>query len=307
MKGGSGERLRSAAFGPQTHTRVAGDEPTESFISRAVTPAPLGGFVNPDDEVVQRAAQYALDRLEQCLGVGVTGHHGHQILRHRKAPTGLCLPKAVVRDQLRNLGALQFQAGLLAAARRCARTLMPAHRVTCWDEHATACESAVAELGVLAPPLGECLVVTAHQLEERAGHAQIAPRDDTEEVISVGRQIVGARHVELDPFRPVDGATLEQLRQRSFPVPDAACVDSGNVDVRSKTESQDVAGGMVPTRMFSQPTRFGHHVAVQEHDDVVRGGPDTGIACACKAEAQVFLMHDADFERGWRRRPQRLT
>ena len=307
VKGSSCERLRGSAFRPQPHARVAAHQPTEPLVLRVVARWPLRRLVDPDDEVVERAGQDALDGFEQSVGFGAAGRHGHQILRHREAPTGLCLPEAVVRDELRDLGALLFQAGLLAGARRSARSLVPAHRVTSRHQHAAACEGSVAELGVLAAPLGERLVVAAGQLEERAGHSQIAAGHDPKEVIGVGGELVGSCHVELDPLRPVHGTALEQVRQRPVPAPDSVRVDSGHVDVRSEAERQHIACGMVPACVLCQPACFGHHVAVQEHDDVVRGRADPGVAGACEAEAQVFLMDDTDVERDMGRRRQRLA
>ena len=67
--------------------------------------------------------------------------------------------------------------------------------------------------------------------------------------------------------------------------------------MRSKPKCQDVACGVMPSSVFSQPARFGHHVAVQEHDDVVGGGSDAGVASTREPEAQVLLVYDTDVER----------
>ena len=155
MEGSCSECLRRTALGPEAHARIADDKPTDSLVVGAEFSLALRRLLNPDDEVVQGAAQNSLDSLKQGFGVGAARSDGHHALRHRETPTRFRLPEAVVRDELRNLGALQFEARCFGAARRRPRTLMPTHRIARRNQNAAAGIGPVSELGVLTTPLGE--------------------------------------------------------------------------------------------------------------------------------------------------------
>ena len=67
-------------------------------------------------------------------------------------------------------------------------------------------------------------------------------------------------------------------------------VDARHVDVAAESQRHRVAGGMVPAGVGRQPPGLGNHVAVEEGEDVARGGAGAVVACPGQAEAQVLLM-----------------
>ena len=174
---------------------------------------------------------------------------------------------------------------------------MPAHGIPSGNQHGTTCECSIAEFGVFASPLRESFVVSADEFEEGARNAEIAARHHTKQIVGIRGQLAGTDHVELDPLRSVYSSASEQVGERAGAVPDSGGVDARHIHMGSKAQREHIARCVMPSSVLGQPTRLGHHVAVQEDDDVVRCCPHARIACARQSEAEVFLMYHADVER----------
>ena len=74
-----------------------------------------------------------------------------------------------------------------------------------------------------------------------------------------------------------------------------------------ESQRERVAGGVVPAGVLGQPPGLGHHVAVEEDENLAGGLPGAGVAGPGQTEAPVLLVDDADVERAGGRRLQRRT
>ena len=190
-----------------------------------------------------------------------------------------------------DLGPLEIEAGLLGGAGRGPRALMPAEGAPLGHEHTAPGEGPEPELDVLGPPLGESLVETAHQIVEPPGDAEVAAGHHPEQVLRPSGEVGGAGHVEIDPLGALNGAALEQVGQGPGPGPHGGGVQINLGHMGPEADRHHVGGGVVPAGVGSQPIGLGHHVAVEESQDLAFGGPGPGVAGPGQAEAAVGLMH----------------
>ena len=196
---------------------------------------------------------------------------------------------------LLHLGALLVGVG---AGRSLA--LVPGQGTALRHQHATGVEGPVAQLGVLGPPLGERLVAATQVVVEGLRDAEVSAGDDAEQV-RVGRgEVLRAGHVELDPLRRRDAATVHHVAD-AVGRPDVVGGHPVEVGVVAEAEREDAVVQVVPAGVGLDLCRFGDHVAVQEHQDRTGGGRRPGVAGPGQAEPGTLLGHHAGLERRPRR------
>ena len=200
-------------------------------------------------------------------------------------------------DQVGDLGLLEVQAAALLLAGRGAGTLVPAESPAFGHQQASPSEGPVPELGVLRAPLGERLVEPSHRLEEAPADAEVPGGDHPEDVIRGGGKFVGAGHVELDPLRPLSRTIREQVLQGAWSVPHRLRVDAVGRHVGPEPERQCVGHGLVPAGVRRQPARLRHHVAIEEHQDIVRSGMGATVTGPGRPEAPTLLAYHRKVER----------
>ena len=176
-------------------------------------------------------------------------------------------------------------------------TLVPGQSTTLGHQHATGVERPVAQLCVLGPPLGERLVAASQMAVEGLGDAEVSARDDTEQVGVSRGEVFRTGHVELDPLRRRDAATVHDVTdaRRLTYVVGGHPVKVGMV---AKSEREDAVVEVVPTGVGLHLGGFGDHVAVQENQDGAGSGRCAGVAGTGQPETGTFLGHHAGRKRG---------
>ena len=282
---------RRAPSRPDLCPRVRVEQPMKPFETL------LGTLLDPDDQVVHVACQNLFDGRQDDVGISVARVHRDHDLRHRERPSRRGGAQSPVGDEMRHLVALLLQADGLALSEHRARTLVPAQGAALGGQHRSEGVGPPAELDVLGPPLRERLVEHSHIGEERGGDAEVAAGDDSEDVVGAGCEVVGASHPAFDPFRVLHRSLCEQFLERTRPASDRVRVDALEVDMPPEAESHQIGGRVVPAGVGGQPLGFGHHVAVEEHDDVAGRRPCSVVSGSSQPEAQILLVDHAHPQR----------
>ncbi len=278
--------LSGTAFGTKGDPRVRPEMPGNPVhvLRRAL--------FDPNCQVVDFAGEHLFGSRQHVGSRRVLRVNCDDMLGNGEEPPRSRVAQPAVGDEMGDFHLLACQAPLLLVVERRAWALMPAQGVPTWHKHCAAHIRSPAELDVLRAPLRERLIETSHVPEEVRGHAEVAAGDCAEDVVGAGFQVVRAGHPAFYPLGALDGSPAEQVTEASGSHPDGLGRDAVHVNMPAEPEGEQVAGCMVPAGVLCQPTGFGHHVAVQEDEDLAIGGPGAVVTGAGKPEAEVFLVHD---------------
>ena len=216
--------------------------------------------------------------------------------RHRVAAPGRLAPKAGVRDEVRELGALKLLVPFLPGPALGPAPLVPAEGVARRHQQPAPHLHPVAELGVLTAITGEGLVEAPHLLEENPGDPEIAAVHGPEHIVVPRGEVRGSGHVALQPGR-VEGPADEQVRERRRPVADRGGIHPLDRHTGAEAERQRIRDRVVPAGVGREQPGFRDHVAVEKHEDVVQRRARAGVPGPRSPEPAPLLAHRPHGER----------
>ena len=291
VEGGDREGVERGARGRDAHPGVR----PQRLLQRAPV-VRVSRRLDADREVTFRIGEQRLGRLHQPPERRIAGLDGDDVPRHRVAAPGRRAAKAGVRNEVRELRALQRPVPFLPGPALDPAPLVPAEGVARRHQQAAAHLHPVAELGILTAIAGEGLVEASHLLEERPGDPEIVAGHGPERIVAPRGEVRGSHHVPLQPG-PVEGPAGEQFRERRRPIADRRGIDPLDRHTGAEAERQRIRYRVVPAGVGREQPRFRDHVAVEKHEDVVQCRARPGVPGPRKPEPAPLLPHRAHGQR----------
>ena len=174
---------------------------------------------------------------------------------------------------------------------------VPAERIADGDDQRTAVVGAVGELGVLQSPATKRRVAAAEGVVERFGYREVAADHSHEDAVVGGGKVVGVGQQAAPPGwlrRAPRGQQVAEIAAVGLP----RRIQPVRRYVGAEAERDGIGDHVVPARMGREQVRFGHDVAVDEHEDAVAGGARAGVARTCEPEALPLLADHGQVEVG---------